>query len=187
MRSFLRLQEVSPGFQQPERLLTAQMVVPRNRYGTDAQVASLYSDLLSRIGTVPGVEATGAISELPLSGQDNRTGIEIEGWSGGTEPTRAHDRTVAPGYFAAMGVALLDGASWMTESGPSRPLVVLANQTMARRYWPTDRAVGKRIRLGGTPQWREVIGVVEDVKHWGLDVGARPEITCRSRKGPRPS
>jgi putative ABC transport system permease protein len=186
MRSFLQLQRVSPGFRQPENVLAAQMVVPRNRYGTDVQVAGFYRDLLSRLATVPGVEATGAISQLPLSGQDNRTGIEIEGWTGGTEPTRAHDRTVAPGYFKAMGVPLLDGRLLEEGDDSSRPLVVLANRTMARRYWPTDRAVGKRIRLGGTNEWREVVGVVEDVKHWGLDGEGRPEMYLPLAQRPTP-
>jgi predicted permease len=186
MRSFLRLQDVPPGFQRPEQVLTAQMVVPRNRYHTDEQIVGFYRDLVARVGSVPGVEAVGAISELPLSGQDNRTGIAIEGWTGGTEPTRAHDRSVAPGYFRAMGVTLLEGRLLEESDGSGQPLVVLANRTMARRYWPAQSAIGKRIRLGGSDDWREVVGVVEDVKHWGLDGESRPEMYLPLAQRPSP-
>jgi putative ABC transport system permease protein len=177
VRSFLLLLEEQPGFERPEAVLTARMVVPRNRYPDDARLVGFYDALLERVAALPGVEAAGAISQLPLSGQDNRTGVEIEGRAETTEPTRAHDRSVAGDYFRAMGVRLLSGRLPDERDAGGAPPVMVINRTMARHYWPGEDPTGRRVRiLGAVSRWHEVVGVVEDVKHWGLDGEVHPEM-----------
>jgi len=187
IRSFVRLQQVPPGFRQPETVLTAQVMVPQSRYHEDTRIVGFYEGLLARVGSLPGVEATGAISKLALTGQDNRSGIAVEGRLDDSEPTRAHDRVVAGDYFRAMGVPLVAGRLLGEGDRDGRPLVVVVNRTMARRYWPDQGPVGKRVRLMGEGQpWREVVGVVEDVRHWGLQSEVRPEMYLPLPQKPAP-
>jgi predicted permease len=83
---------------------------------------------------------------------------------------------VTPGYFNAIGVQLIAGRPFSAADREGAPLVVIVNDTMARRYWPGESALGKRVTFSGTPEWREVIGVVRDVRHWGLDQPVNPEL-----------
>jgi putative ABC transport system permease protein len=91
-------------------------------------------------------------------------------------PTRAHPRSITPGYFQAMGVTLREGRPFSTSDSATVPMVAIVNDTMARRYWPGESAVGKRIRLSSPDQWITVVGVVADVKHWGLERPVNPEM-----------
>jgi putative ABC transport system permease protein len=92
-------------------------------------------------------------------------------------PTRAHIRAVTAGYFRTMGITLRAGRPFGEADAIGQPLVVIINETMARRYWPNTSPVGKRVRLtGGTIEWREVVGVIADVKHWGLNQPVNPEM-----------
>jgi predicted permease len=187
VRSFVRLVRVPSGFQRPETVLTAQVRLPRTRYDTGAKIAAFHDEVLARLRAIPEVESAGGVSQLPLTGQDNRSGIEVEGRPESSEPTRAHDRSISGDYFRAMGVRLLAGRRPDERDRPGRPLVVAVNETMARRYWPGEQAVGRRVRLMADPQgWREVVGVVEDVKHWGLHSEVRPEMYLPNPQRPSP-
>jgi len=119
----------------------------------------------------------GATSHLPLSGQQARIGVGIEGREPKPdEPTRAAPRGITPGYFQAMGITLKQGRGFATQDTVASPRVAIVNETMARRYWPDASPIGRRVRLGGTETWMEVVGIVGDVKYWGLDVPVNPEI-----------
>jgi putative ABC transport system permease protein len=121
------------------------------------------------------VRSVGATSHLPLSGQDSRTGVEIEGREPTPDtPTRAHPRAVTLDYFKTMGIRLIEGRNFAPSDDGESPSVVIVNETMAKRYWPGQSAIGKRLKSGGRP--REVIGVVSDVKHWGFDRPTNPEM-----------
>jgi putative ABC transport system permease protein len=131
------------------------------------------------------VSAAGAISELPLSGIDSRTGVEIEGREARPdEPTRMHRRTVTPHYFEALLIPLRAGRRLDERDAADAPLVVLVNETAAGRYWPGQSPVGRRLRVVGAEAWLEVVGVVGDVKHWGLDQAARPEMYLTPAQSP---
>src|SRR6185503_7312176 len=91
-------------------------------------------------------------------------------------PTRAHQRTITPDYFRAMGIQLTAGRAFTAADRADSPPVTIVNDTMARRYWPGTSPIGKRVQLVGTPQWREVVGVIRDVRHWGLERPVNPEM-----------
>lgn len=83
-----------------------------------------------------------------------------------------------------MGITLRGGRSFSETDRGDGPLVAIINETMARRYWPGTAAVGKRFAMGGSEQWREIVGVIADVKHWGLDRQVNPEYYLPHRQFP---
>jgi putative ABC transport system permease protein len=178
MKSFVRLQAVDPGFN-PERAIALQVALPSARYADTQQANDFYTRLLERIEAQPGIEAAGAVSILPMSGDNSDTNVRIEGQP---VPTNREDapvadyRSITPGYLAASGMRLLRGR-WITDADRAGvPDVVLINETMARRYWPNTDALGKRIGYRGEGNWATVIGVVADIHHNGLDKPVRPEM-----------
>ena len=129
---------------------------------------------------LPGVQSVGAISILPLGGGWSRTSIAIEGRAEMTNllpqaRPRIHPRTVTPDYFQALGIPLLNGRSLSSKDDSNAPLIALINQTAAQRYWPGQDPLGQRVQIGGGEPWREVIGIVGDVKDRGLDQEINPE------------
>jgi putative ABC transport system permease protein len=184
VRTFLRLQEVQPGFR-PENVVAMPISLPRNRYREPQQQAAFMEALENKLRALPGVESVGAISHVPLTGQDSRTGIAIEDAPPNpSEPTRAHHRVVLPGYFETLRIPLIEGRFVTDADTATAPLVLVFNQTAARRYFPNQSAVGKRIRLGGTQEWRTIVGVAGDVRHWGLDANVNPEMYLPEAQAP---
>jgi putative ABC transport system permease protein len=112
-----------------------------------------------------------------MGGNDGRTGIAVEGREPDrNEPTRAHGRFVSPEYFDTMRIPLIEGRlPTKNDLREGFPAVVLINRTAALKYWPGQSPVGKRLRMFG-PEWREIIGVVDDVKFWGLAKPVNPEV-----------
>ena len=176
LRSFQSVLALEPGFA-TTGILTASVSLPAARY-PDADAALVaFAQLEDKLRALPGVTAAGATSHLPLGGRDSRRGVGIEGRTPTPDtPTRAHPRSVTPGYFDAMGVTIRAGRSFTAADAVNAPRVAIVNDTMARRYWPDASPVGKRIRLGGTNDWITVVGVVADVKHWGLEANVNPEL-----------
>jgi putative ABC transport system permease protein len=181
IRSFWKLQGVSPGFD-PPNVLTAQIVLPSARYPQQEQKARFFQQLSERVRALPGVQAVGAISRLPLEGGFGGTSIAIEGRADMTNllpqaRPRIYPRTVTPDYFQALGIPLLNGRFMTSQDDSNAPLVVLINQTAARAYWPGQNPLGQRVQIGGGTPWREVIGIVGDAKHrGGLDQDILPEV-----------
>jgi putative ABC transport system permease protein len=178
IRSLLHLQEVDPGFR-ADRVLTMQLSLPPAAY-PGLKAGLFYEQLLNRIARLPGVEQAGLCRFLPLSGNDASLNFQIEGQprlSDADQP-RAKFRTASGGYFAALGIPLLRGRLFDSRDNQRTPKVVIINETAARRYWPGDNPVGKRILSGideDQRSWSTIIGVVGDVKHTGLDVDTSPE------------
>lgn len=188
IRTFATVTSVNPGFV-AQNVMSFQMVVPRNRYPSNERIAAFFDQLLGRVRGQSSVVTAGAISHLPVSGQQSRTGIEVEGGSPPeNEPVRAHHRVVTPRYFETMRVPLMGGRLITEQDTANAPPVVLINQTAAKRYWPGVNAVGRRLKVNGPndPPWREIIGVVGDVKHWGLDGELFPEMYLPQAQTPSP-
>jgi putative ABC transport system permease protein len=189
VRSFARLTQVDPGFS-AENVLTLQVHVydlnPEPR-----QQAAYFERALERLRALPGVAAAGAGSAPPFIGEG---GIEIDAPFAidrrpqpgpGEEPTAFHSVTT-DGYFAALGIPLLRGRLFTAADHEEGAPVVLINETMARRYWPGEDPVGQTItvrRLGGAVS-REIVGVVGDVRHTGLDSVPRAEIFLHHLQAP---
>jgi putative ABC transport system permease protein len=175
LRSFQMLLRTQPGFR-TDGVLTSVVLLPGARYRSEERRVAAAQEIERRLATIPGVRAAGATSHLPLSGQDSRSGIIVEGREASDAPTRAHPRSVSPGYFRAMGIQLAAGRLFGDADRAGAPLVVIINETMARSYWPGQSPVGRRVTFTGTSETREVVGVIRDVRHWGLDLPVNPEI-----------
>ena len=180
LRSFVSVLSIDPGFQ-PDRLLTLQIALPNN-YQTPDQRRALYASLFSRLDAVPGVTSAGGTTRLPLGSTNVSTKVEVEGRAlpPGEWPEVEFRRAVH-NYFTAMGIPILRGRGFTAQDGPTAPPVIVINQTMARRLFPGEDPVGRRIRTstatGPTaPPPSTVIGVIGDVRHSGLEAEPAPEM-----------
>ena len=177
LRSFQTLMREETGIT-TDRVLTALVALPDARYDNDEKRMTAFGEITRRLATIPGVRYAGATSRLPLGAENARRGVIIEGREPAADaPTRAHPRAVTSDYFRAMGMTLESGRAFTPSDRYDTPSVVIVNETMARRYWPGTSPVGKRVRLTGSAQdWREVIGVVRDVRSWGYEMPVNPEM-----------
>jgi putative ABC transport system permease protein len=174
-RTLVNLLTINTGFES-DHVLTVPISMAGTTDVTPEQQAVFFSGLLEGVLAQPGVDSAGYTSHLPMSGDDSRAGIGIEGRppDPGDEPTRAHWRVITPGYFSAMRIRLIRGRFPTEQEARAGALVSVINRTAAERYWPGVDAIGKRFRL--QRQWREIVGVVDDVRHWGPSSPVNPEV-----------
>jgi putative ABC transport system permease protein len=185
LRSFQSVLKEPAGFRL-DRALTLGVSLPGARYRTSEERYRTFTTIQQRLGALPGVRTVGITNALPLGGRDGRQGVTIEGREPTPDtPTRAHMRTISPEYFRAMGIHLLAGRAFTDQDDATGiPSVVIVNDTMAKRYWPGASPIGKRVKLNGANDpWMEVIGVIADVRHWGLDARVNPELYFTMRSG----
>lgn len=174
IKSVMRLREVDPGFK-PDRLVSMNVWLPNAKYPKAPDWNSFYNRMLERIETIPGVEAAGLTSVLPVSANWDRRTIEVEGQPKGPgENPDIDNYMVSPDYLRAMSIPLLQGRALTAQDNENTPLAVLVSETMARKLWPGADPIGKRVRFyNSNPAeqrpWRTVVGVVRDVKQYGLD------------------
>jgi putative ABC transport system permease protein len=176
LRSFQTILAGDPGIR-PDGVMTALVTLSGPRYREPERRVAAVLALEARLAEIPGVRHVGGTSQLPMSGMDSRSGIAIQGYEPAPDtPTRSHWRSVTPGYFAAMGTTLLRGRTFTRADDARAPFVVVVNEAFGRRYFPNGSPVGGRVRLGGTEEWREIVGVIRDVRHWGLSAPVNPEM-----------
>ncbi|HEX5736626.1 MAG TPA: ABC transporter permease [Blastocatellia bacterium] len=182
IKSFYRLQQVDPGFN-PEGVLTFKVSLPAARYSGDDRITAFYDEALDRIKELPGVESAGSISFSPLSNTTFYLGFTAEGWPPRTpsELPPAQFRLASSDYFTVMQIPISRGRGFTIEDRKQSSPVAVINEEMARRHFAGEDPVGKRLSLQvalgeGEPAWREIVGVVGDVKHFGLDAEVKPEI-----------
>jgi predicted permease len=166
LRSFLALQAVDPGFN-PRGVVTMEVSVAGTRQAAPARRAALYRELVERLAAAPGVVAAGAINHIPIAGDIWGYPYAVEGRPkpGPGESPMATYRAVLPGYFAAMRIPILRGrdVAWTDDLGA--PGVVVVNEHLARRVWPGEDPIGRRITLddvGPNASWLTVVGVVKN-------------------------
>jgi predicted permease len=175
IKSFWRLMQVDPGFN-PENTLTAVVSLPVSRYAeTDRQIA-FFQQAVERVGNLPGVEAAGVTTDIPLFGGSS-TGFDVEGRPPAAPGQRpmVEFRSVSPDYFRAMGISLVRGRTFNERDRADAPGVVIVNETLARRYFPGADPLGKRLGLSKPTDWREIVGVARDTRNYGLDEEVKPE------------
>jgi putative ABC transport system permease protein len=176
IRSFVQLQRVDPGFR-ADHVLTMQLALPQPRY-SGLKIARFYQQLLERVSELAGVQSAGVCRFLPLSGTDVSLNFHIEGQPllAIADQPRAKFRAASAGYFRALGIQLLRGRFFDGSDGERTPKVVVINEAAARRYWPGQDPLGRRILSGNDDNaWSTIIGIAADVKHAGLDVETSPE------------
>ncbi|MGA2094722.1 MAG: ABC transporter permease [Candidatus Acidiferrum sp.] len=168
LRSFSRLQEVSPGFQ-PDHLLAADFPLSQNAYAKPEQRFEFFDRLVQRAQSLPGVRSAAATSAVPVNAGGGAIHFNIYG----RPPKSPHDFTAAgyftvtPNYFETIGAPVLQGRLFTPSDIEKAPAVVVVNATMAHTYWPNESPIGKRMQLGALPDdqvpWMQVVGVVGDV------------------------
>jgi putative ABC transport system permease protein len=190
-RSFLRLQDVNPGFD-AQRVLTVGLFLPGTKYKEGPQVVAFYKELLSKAESLPGVVSAGAIDTLPLDVGGNVLGFAIEGrppQQPGDDTPDAEHRVVSEDYFRTMGIPLLRGRLFEGQDGPNAPQAIVINETMANRYFPGEDPLGKRINLGDpqdTP-WLTIVGIVRDTRHEALSEEPYSQMYAVHTQAPRRS
>ena len=161
MRSFVRLMEVDLGFQ-PEGVLSYRVRLPAARYEDGAARIRFYQRFFEKVEALPGVEAMGAVSKLPLAGRYHTWGVQLEnGHERDWFP--ADIRVVAGRYFDAMQIPLARGRLLDERDHAEAPLTVVVNEAVARSLWGEDEAIGRQIRFADG--WRTIVGVVGSTRH----------------------
>jgi predicted permease len=177
-QAFRKVLSVDPGFR-AENVLTFRLRLPDKNYGSSSEKIAYYDRLLERMRTLPGVKAVGASSAPPLGGQ---WGGVFEAEGGRAFNTQHDNPTVlqiaaTPGYFPAMGMRLLDGRAFEEQDGKPKPrLVAMVNETFVKHFWGGGSPVGSHIRRIGAQDWLEVVGLLRDEKHYGLDQDVLPSV-----------
>jgi putative ABC transport system permease protein len=185
VKSFLHLRQVDPGFK-PDHVLTMYVALPAKKYAEGQQKNLFFQRALEQVNGLSGVKVAGAVTDLPFSGSRSRSSFEIEGRASGdpNDDYTADNRVVSPNYFQAMGMRLLEGRDFTERDNKEAQGAVIINQSLARKFFPNDNPMGKRINLDtpeenefyGKPVWREIVGIVADIKHQDLQAVSEPEL-----------
>jgi predicted permease len=177
LKSFWRMIHVYPGFQ-AQHVVIANLSLAGPNYQDRTKSAAFYEQLERRVDALPGVEAAGAISELPLSGEPNDNEFYIVGRHyAPSEFDDAQSREVTPGYLTAMKIPLLAGRWFRWSDAPTSPGVIAVDRAFANHYFPGQTAIGQRVRVTGDsiPE-REIVGIIGSVNHESLDQAPRPQM-----------
>ena len=180
--SFRRVMGIDVGFNYGNLLIVDANAYPAGRGATSEQRLLGLEQILETVGRIDGVEMAGAVSGgLPLTGNWSRTWVTLPGRGELRDENDAVDRrTVTSRYLQVLGIPLLRGRYPSDDDHDGSPMVVIVNQTAARRYWPGQDALGQRMTLNGVE--RTVVGIVGDVRHLGPESAARQEVYIPARQ-----
>jgi putative ABC transport system permease protein len=174
IRSLWLLSTLDAGFD-PHNLLTMTLVVPQNKYSRPIDEIAFFDRVLSKVRALPGVVSAGLIDDLPLNGEGSHQPIAIEGRpvQAMSDQPEVDTRTITSGYLSTMHIPLRRGRDLSAADAPDRPGVVLISASMAKRFWPNEDPVGRRLTMTFFPdKVREIVGIVGDVKLEGMDAAA---------------
>ena len=176
IRSFVRMQSVQIGFT-PNDLITLKIDLPA-KYNS----AAFYEELISRTAAMPGVTSASVTNKVPLSSSPCRTVMKIDGVTlpPEAEPPLVGCVSVGPDYFKTLRVPVIHGRVFTDQDREGAQRVAIINETAARKYWPDENPLGKRIRLsiGWEPadDWAEIVGVIGDVKYGKVEEAVQPDV-----------
>jgi putative ABC transport system permease protein len=186
IRSLVALQNVNPGFDS-QNVLTARVELSRFKYDTPEKAANFFQELDARISNLPGVEAAGMVSELPLSGQSNDMWYTVEG-----RPPVTRDqmplgdfRRVNQNYLKAMGIPLLRGRNFTEQEVRQSDKVIIVSQTLVQTAFPNEDALGKRLITGFKGEPYEIVGIAGDLLHQSLGGSPSPAMYFPMRQSGR--
>jgi putative ABC transport system permease protein len=177
IKSFLRILNTDPGFN-PDNILIVETKLPFSKYPEGHRMATFYQQLLERVGALPGVSSAGAVSHVPLSGAIFTTPFIIEGLPAQERGDEVNYRKVSSNYFTAMGIPLREGRFFTEQDVEGSPHVTLINEFAARKHWPNESPIGKRVKYSRNPKtsWLTIVGVVGSIRDSGLDSEPEPEM-----------
>ncbi len=186
LHSFARLLAEPLGFQ-ADGLLTMRIALPAASYDSAEKQAEFFRHVLERVQTLPGVEYAAVMNDPPLTQGNTNGNFQVEGrtWPPGDLPLTEF-RVCSEGYFRALGIPLKRGRFFTNADAADAPPVVIINETMAKRFWPNQDPIGQRMdpQWGRRLGWREIVGVVGDVKHGGPTTPALAETYIPYRQQP---
>jgi len=177
VRSFQALRAVDPGVTDPQQVVTFRLSLPPAEVPDEDQAITVYEQIVARIAAVPGVTHVGAVSGLTMEGRSNQNSFLAQGGEvrERDDVLRGAYKAIAGDYFGAAGIPILAGRSISWDDIRDRRPVGVVTETLAREFWGgAEAAIGKRIRHAGNDPWREIIGVVGDVRDGGLRGAPRP-------------
>jgi putative ABC transport system permease protein len=179
LKSFWRLQAVDPGFN-PDGVLTMRLMLPFTTHSQISERAAFFRQVLERLRALPGVAAAGAVSRIPMAPGNNSGTMTGENSAvGPNEPLgEVEMRWASPAYFQTMGVALLRGRDFNDADAEGTLPVAIVDESFARRFYPNEDPIGKRIKRGGprsTRPWKTIVGVVRSVRNQRLDIASLPQ------------
>ncbi|MGA9995891.1 MAG: ABC transporter permease [Pyrinomonadaceae bacterium] len=180
LNSFMRLQQVNPGFD-PDHLLTMQLPLPALKYPKTEQAVNFHKEMLRRIQTMPGVQSASISTDLPLEGgHTNDFSLEVRPTPTGKSADTAEFFSVSPEYFRTLSIPLLKGRFLSEQDNEKAPPVMVISESMARRYFPGEDPIGMRLKTGGCTEceWTTIVGVVGDVKNNGLNTEDDSAMYC---------
>jgi putative ABC transport system permease protein len=189
LKSFVRLQNVHPGFE-PKNVLTMEVSLPLLKYPRGKPVADFYAEATRRVKALPGVEAAAFTSILPLSGTNSDSSFGIEGRDPMVEKVYPDEeiRDITPEYFSVVKVPLLQGRFFNEGDQFEGPGVVIVNNALAKKWFPNQEVVGKRITFSDPRKpdvkWLTIVGLVGDMRHRGLDLDPKPEYYTAHNQTP---
>ncbi|MGH9430810.1 MAG: ADOP family duplicated permease [Terriglobia bacterium] len=187
VRSLVSLSRVNPGFN-PESVLTMNVNLPELRYQTKNQMIAFEQQSLQRLEALPGVRSVGWVVGLPLGTGDMRIrgDVTVEGQPTSPRGVLPSKLVVAGDYFRALGIPVIEGRHFNQRDNEDAPRVAIVSDGVARRFWPRQSAIGKRLRPGFShDSWCTIVGVVGDVKTWGLDEKSSLAIYLPYKQSPR--
>ena len=187
-RSFQRVQAVDPGFR-PSQVLTIRLSLPRVRYGGRAAIEHFANELQPKIASLPGVRASAAGNVVPMNGYLATTAFYVDGILTKDAP-EAHYRMITADYFRALGIAVRSGRTFNAGDRSGSAPVAIINETFARLYFHDRTAIGSRMRLDDgekVPREVQIVGVVGDVRHFGLEKEATIEVYVPIGQVPDPT
>jgi putative ABC transport system permease protein len=212
LNSYARVQNIDPGFDR-RNVLTAEVNLADTKYPQRGSadyrkgeaMINFWNEAQRRVRQLPGVEAAGFATILPLSGSNSDSSFAIEGRvSGKSEPGPDEEiRIVTPDHFRVLKTPLVRGRFFSESDNAHAPGAVIINEALARKYWPNEDALGKRITFSDPrkpdPKWLTIVGIIRSIRHRGVDLDPAPEyylplaqsaessliLTVRSRQDPR--
>ncbi len=188
IETLLNLRRVDLGFR-ADHLLTMAVPLPDTKYNTNEKLRAFYRDVLDRTRTLPGVKNVGFGSDVPFTSIGDTEGYFIEG-APPLLPGQDNDalyREVTAGYLETIGGSLESGRLLEDRDVESGQPVVVINEFLAKRHWPGQDPVGKRLKLTGSKEpWRTVVGVVKDIRERGLLLDMKPAVYVPVNQVDRP-
>ncbi len=175
IRSLLLLTRVDSGVR-TENVMAIDLSLTSAKYSHTATRAALFNQILQRVGQLPGVQSAAVVADVPLTQNEDSLGFSIEGVP--DPPERKLDvrfNIVGPGYFTTLGIPLTQGRDFADTDADGTPMVIVVNQAMARRYWPNQNPIGRRITTDNKT-WYSIVGIAGDVRQMGLRADSEPEV-----------
>ena len=199
-RTFMAITRVQPGFSDPKTIQTFTLSIPKSEVADDQKVLQSYDEILRKLSAIPGVASVAISTGVPLDGNDANDPIfaEDKTYRPGELPTMRRFKWISPGYFHTIGTPLIAGRDITWPDLYNNVPVMMMSENLARELWQSaGNALGKRVRVGSTDDWREVVGVVSDVREDGMNKESpkmaywpvmmkevrRPGFTCFSGRG----